>query len=76
MKNLQTFLKENICSVRDAFKKTSRKWLTVAIFLKWQSWIIMDYHEISWTIMDWHGLAWTGLDWIGLEIALYREARL
>ena len=43
--------------IREAFnkkKKTSLKWLTVAIFLKWQSWTIME-----WTIMDYHGLSWT-----------------
>ena len=27
--------------------KTSQKWLTVAIFLKWHSWMIMDYHRLS-----------------------------
>ena len=48
---------------------TSRKWLTVAIFLKWQdhSVAIMDYHGLSQTIMDYHGLSQTITDYHGLE---------
>ena len=40
--------------IREAFnkkKKTSLKWLTVAIFLKWQLWTVMDCHRLSWSIM-------------------------
>ena len=64
--------------IREAFnkkKKTSLKWLTVAIFLKWQSWIIFVYHGLSWnglswTIMDYHGhhgLSWTIVNYCGLS---------
>ena len=44
---------ESISNVKEATNlKTSRKWLTVAIFRKWQDsgvalWTIMDYHELS-----------------------------
>ena len=45
---------------------TSRKWLTVAIFLKWQdrSVAIMDYHGLSQTITDFHRLSWTVMDFL------------
>ena len=63
---------------------TSRKWLTVAIFLKWQdcSVAIMDYHGQTRTITDYHGLSWTIMDYywllqagpkIGFDIGNGRE---
>ena len=66
-------------------RKTSRKWLTVAI---WLSWTVMDFHGwlsrmtfmddwhgcLAWmTFMDdWHGwLAWmTGMDYPRLDLGL------
>ena len=54
---------ESVVSKIEEQTETSRKWLTVAIFLKWQSWMIMDYHRLSTMIMDYHVLAWTGMDW-------------
>ena len=49
---------------------TSRKWLTVAIFLKWQdrSVAIMDYHGLSQTFTDCHGLSW--ISWTIMEAFL------
>ena len=70
-------------SMHVASNQTSRKWLTVAIWLTWTimdyhglSWTIMDYLGLSWTIMDYHRLSQTFMDYHELEIALYREARI
>ena len=56
-------------------EETSRKWLTVAIFRKWQDSIVASWIDIAvilwWTFMDYYGggswLAWmTGIDdWHG-----------
>ena len=56
-------------------KETSRKWLTVAIFQKWQSWtikddqglarIMKDYQRLSKTIKDYQGLSRTIKDYQG-----------
>ena len=48
-------------------KETSRKWLTVAIFQKWQSWTIKDDQGQSRTVEDCQGLSKTIKDCHGLS---------
>ena len=45
--------------------KTSQKWLTVAIFRKWQDSSVALWIEIAlvWTSMVWYGFVWYDFVW-------------
>ena len=54
---IDAILIKKITPFKSVSNLTSRKWLTVVIFLKWQSWMIMDDHGLSTMIMDYNGLS-------------------